>query len=265
MHATLSPPSARRRRQWAVCPWTLVVMLLLVVGTLIQACSDNNGSTGPRFECREQQGGVKVLAQCTGSPAPTTGFANTAADIKVQLGINPNSITPGTRAGVTAFVTNLTGLPLAGKSVQFSTDVGSLDQTVVPTNAQGQASTTLRVSANDVANAQGKTAATVTAFVDGAVGTGTVNFGPNSSLVIIPGTVTQSNTTTGASCQFTINFSASGGTPPYTFAAGIAANLAGTTYTATVNVGGTTSDTVTVTDSTGGTASSPVSLTCNHS
>jgi hypothetical protein len=265
MDARLSPPSARRRRPWVARPWTLVVLALLVVGTLIQACTDNNGSTGPRFGCQEQKGGVKVLTQCTGSPAPTTGFANTAADIKVQVGVNPNTITPGRRAGVTAFVTNLNGLPLAGKTVQFSTDVGSLDQTVVSTNAQGQASTTLSITPTDVANAQGKTSATVTAFVEGAVGTGLVNFGPNSTLVIIPGTVNQTNTATAGNCSFTINFSASGGTPPYTFAAGISGNLVGTTYTATPAIGAAVTDTVTVTDSTGGTASSPVSLTCNHS
>src|SRR5262245_52853375 len=215
MDAKLSSRSARRRRPWAVRPWTLLVLaLLLAVGTLIQACSDNNGSTGPKFECREQKGGVKVLTQCTGSPAPTTGFANTAADIKVLVGINPNTITPGQRAGVTASVTNLNGLPLAGRTVQFSTDVGQLDQTVVTTNAQGQASTTLRITATDVANATGKSAATVTAIVDGAVGIGTVNFGPNPTpapLTLSPPSVTLSQKQIGGFCDFNAQFTAAGG------------------------------------------------------
>lgn len=269
MDAKLSPPSARRPRPWAVRPWTLVVFgLLLMAGTLIQACSDNNGSTGPTFECREAKAGAssRTLAACTGSPAPTTGFSNTSAEIKVVVAINPNTITPGRRAGVTAIVTNLNGQPLAGKVVKFSTDVGTLDLVTVVTNGAGLASTTLSVTAVDVTNAQGKTSATVTAFVEGAFGTGIVNFGSPSTLVIIPGTVTQTNIAPsgGGGCVFAINFAASGGTPPYAFSAGIVANLTGTAYGVTVAVGGTVSDTVTVTDAAGATASAPISLTCNQ-
>jgi hypothetical protein len=242
MHATALGPVGRGLGSWRRRPGWLVA--LVVAATVAAGCSDNNGRMTP-------------------TSASTTGFADSAADIRVQLGVNPNSITPGRRAGVTAFVTNTRGLPLAGKTVQFSTDVGSLDRTVVTTNASGQASTTLSITPTDAINAQGQTSATVTAFVDGAVGTGTVNFGAPSTLVIIPGTVSQTNTTGGASCAFTVNFSASGGTPPFTFSAGIAANLVGTTYSTPVNVGGTVTDTVTVTDSVGATASAPVSLTCN--
>ena len=271
MDAKLSPPSARRRHPWAVRPWTLLVLaLLLVAGTLIQACSDNNGSTGPRFECREQKGGVKVLAQCTGSPAPTTGFANTAADIKVSLGINPASITPGQRAGVTAFVTNLNGLPLAGKNVQFSTDVGSLDQTVVQTNAQGQASTTIRISSDDVTNATGKSAATVTAFVDGAVGIGTVTFGANPTatppvaLTIAPPNASPIQLNSGGTCNFVIQFTASGGTPPYSFAAQTGTVDGTGKYTRSGVAAGSSNvpDSVTVTDSAGKTATATISLNC---
>jgi hypothetical protein len=257
----------------------VVLALLLAAGTLIQACSDNNGSTGPRFECREQKGGVKVLSQCTGSPAPTTGFANTSAEIKVQVGINPNSITPGTRAGVTAFVTNLNGLPLAGKSVQFSTDVGSLDTTVVPTNAQGQASTYLRVSAQDVTNS-GKSAATVTAFVDGAVGTGTVNFGGNpvpATLAISPTSIPLTEGPVAGTCStgpfanpINAQFTISGGVPPYTGTTTGSipgAALSGTGgYTAPTlgpkSSGFTVTDTVTVVDTAGASVTATVVISC---
>jgi hypothetical protein len=280
MDAKLSPPSARRRRPWAVRPWTLVVLaLLLVAGTLIQACTDNDHTTGPTFACNEKpvgrgagSGNARSLAACpqSGGPVPTTGFANTSAEIRVQVGINPNSITPGTRAGVTAFVTNLNGQPLAGKNVQFSTDVGSLDQTVVPTNAQGQASTTLRVTATDVANATGKTAATVTAFVEGASGQGTVTFGPNPTpapLTLTPPSVTLTQKQIAGVCSFTAQFTAAGGTPPLIFSSGIPGAVDGSgLYTRTganaVAQGTTIADTVTVTDSAGQTASATVSLTC---
>ena len=60
MDAKLSPPSVRHRRPSGVRPWTrLVLGLLLMAGTLIQACSDNNGSTGPTFACRENAVGAE--------------------------------------------------------------------------------------------------------------------------------------------------------------------------------------------------------------
>jgi hypothetical protein len=268
MDAKRSPLSVRRRRPWAVRPWTLAVFgLLLLAGTLIQACSDNNGSTGPTFECREAKAGAskKALAACTGSPAPTTGFANTSAEIKVVVGINPNAITPGTRAGVTAFVTNLNGQPLSGKMVQFSTDVGSLDKTVVVTNGAGQASTYLRVTATDITNSQGKTSATVTAFVDGASGTGIVNFGSPSTLSINPATVTQTIVNP-AGCTLSAAFSVSGGAPPYTFTAALGTVTGTGNYTSpAIPVGQVFNDTVTVTDSAGATASASIAVTCNAS
>jgi len=264
----------------------VVLGLLLVAGTLIQACSDNNGATGPRFECREEKGGVKVLSQCAGSPAPTTGFANTSAEIRIQVAVNPNSISPGQRAGITAFVGNLNGQPLAGKTVQFSTDVGSLDKTAVTTNAQGQASTTLRVSSDDVTNS-GKTAATVTAFVDGAVGQGTVNFGGNpvpptpAALLLSPPTIALIEGAAGPSpgtctsgpfgaAPFSAQFTASGGVPPYTFSTSGLVSGATVTgsgkYTApglgAKNGGFTVADTVTVVDTTGTAKSGTVVISC---
>jgi hypothetical protein len=269
MDARSSPPCGRHGRPWEVRPWTLVVFgLLLMTATLIQGCSDNDGTSGPKF---------------AGGPAATTGFANTAADIVVQLGINPNSITPGQRAGVTAFVTNRNGQSLGGKRVQFSTSLGSLDQTVVTTNAAGQASTTLRVSASDVANAGGATgSATVTAFVDGAIGTGVVSFGGNPvptalalnppSIPLTEGVGPAGDCTTGpfAAGSFSAQFTVSGGVPPYSFSA------AGAVPGATISSGGrytapglgrrprgfTTTDTVTVVDSTGTARTGTVVITC---
>lgn len=270
MDAKPSPPSGRRGRPRGARPWILVVGLMaLMAGTLIQACSDNNGTTGPRF---------------AGGPAASTGFANTAADIVVQLGINPNSITPGQRAGVTAFVTNRNGQSLGGKRVQFSTSVGSLDTTVGTTNSAGQFSTFLRVSPTDAANTPGGIA-TVTAFVEGAIGTGTVNFGANVQLVLIPDATTQSVAATidttlppdgignlcpsGSLGGFRVNFTVTGGVPPYTFrTAGGGTITSGGIYTASVVGGGPfatgffTQDVVTVIDSRGAQDTSTVRIEC---
>ncbi len=243
-------------------PWLLgLASLLLTIGGLIQACSDNKGPVGPRS-------------------AQTTGFANTAADIVVQVAINPNSITPGRRAGVTVLVTNVNGQPLAGKKVQLSTDVGSLDQNFGTTNAAGQFSTFIRISNEDAANAT-TTSATVTAFVEGASGTGIVNFGPNPTpvaLAIIPSSVERNfGANTGGppanQCDpfsVTVQFTVTGGTPPYTF------STTGSWPGATVNGSGlytgpnigpqavntSITDTVTVKDSTGTTASATLKVSC---
>lgn len=282
MDARRSPDRARRHRPWAVQPWTLVVLGLLLVAGILQACSDNNGSTGPTFECREQKGGVKVLAECTGSPAPTTGFANTSAEIRVQVAVNPNTITPGRRAGVTVIVTNLNGQPLAGKTVKFSTDVGSLDQVEGKTNAQGQVSTTLSITPTDAANAQGKTSATVTAFVEGAVGTATVNFGGASALTLIPTSATRNfgadagpgggapNDTCTTFGPVTVTFTVAGGVPPYSFSTsgafpGASVSSSGAYTTPNIGPVGINTevvDTVTVTDASGKTATATVNVKC---
>lgn len=282
MDSRLSLPRARRRGPWGARPWTLVVLgLLLVVGTLIQACSDNNGTTGPTFECQQQKGGVKVIAECAGSPAPTTGFANTSAEIRVQVGVNPNAITPGRRAGVTAFVTNLNGQPLAGRKVQFSTTVGTLDKTVVETNSAGQASTTLSITPVDAANS-GTTFATVTAFVDGALAEARVNYGAATALALIPTTVTRNfgaDTIGGVGLTFdtcstfgpvTVTFTVSGGVPPLKFSTSGAfpgaSVSSGGVYTAPnigpVGINTEVIDTVTVTDAIGNTATATVNVKC---
>jgi hypothetical protein len=228
-----------------------------VASIVALGCSDNNGRATP-------------------TSADTTGFANTSADIRIQVGINPSSITPGQRAGVTAFVTNLNGQPLAGKSVQFSTTVGSLDTVSGTTNSKGQFSTFLRVTQTDVTNCN-CTSGTVTAFVEGAQGTGTVNFGGAIVLVLNPPSVTKSfgsGQTVGGSCTiggFSTQFVASGGAPPYTFTVGGA--LGGTissTGLYTVPAAGvlaapfTGTDTVTVIDSEGHTATATVTISCTN-
>ena len=197
MDATLSPHSARRRRQWAVRPWTLVVLLLLVVGTLIQACSDNNGTTGPTLSCNEmpvKSGNIRTLSACTsgtpGTPAPTTGFANTSADILIRVQANPASTEPGRRVGIVVIVTNGaagasggSGQPLPGLRVQVNTSTnagtafGQVDAPTGITDSNGIYTTTMLVRCSDaglterkVSVAEGTAATTITvdAFVNGA-------------------------------------------------------------------------------------------------
>jgi Calx-beta domain len=137
--------------------WCLAVVLL--AGLLSQACSDNKGPAGPTFGSGQ------------------TGTADTAADIRVQVAVNPNTIRLGQRAGITVLATNTNGRPLQGRHVQVSTTVGRLDRVDGFTDAAGKFVTFLTITDADARNAAGLTEAEVTAFVEGAVGTADVNFG----------------------------------------------------------------------------------------
>ena len=62
----------------------MVLALLLVAGTLIQACTDNSNTTGPSFSCNENpiergagSGSVRSLAACpqSGGKVPVVGDA----------------------------------------------------------------------------------------------------------------------------------------------------------------------------------------------
>lgn len=83
-------------------------------------------------------------------------------EITIRDAVNSLDLTPNTTsierqdAGDTvellAIVRNAQGNPVQSISVTFTSERGSLSQVSVPTNSQGQASTTLTVTANDVIN-----------------------------------------------------------------------------------------------------------------
>ncbi len=271
MDATPTLRAMTSRRYRGGRPWTLAI-LLSVAALLIQACSDNSGPAGPSFQCTEARTAQTrtVSAAATCGPAPSTGHADTAGQIRVQVGVNPNTIEIGRRAGVTVFVTNTNGLPLPDKLVQLSPDVGTLDVTVGRTNAQGQFSSSLRIAATDTT--AGKTSATVTAFVEGAVGNAVVNFAANPVLSVSPGDTTQA-VTGASSCLvggFSVQFTVSGGVPPYTFT--VTGTLPGDSITQsglysvgtfTIPIGSNVADVVTVTDSQGNQVSRQILITCS--
>src|SRR5262245_38506341 len=178
MDAKLSPHSPRQRRPRAICPWTLVVLaLLLAAGTLIQACSDNNGTTGPTFSCNESPsgrgaGGVRALAACpqTGGPVPVVGNVGNGLNAVVQ--VNPGVIDIGRRASVIVIVTSapapgLVGAGIPGRTVRLAASGGSLDATSGTTDANGVFATTMIVPCGSTAGG-GK----VTAIVEGVGSSG---------------------------------------------------------------------------------------------
>jgi hypothetical protein len=134
-----------------------------MAGTLIQACSDNNGSTGPTFACREGKAGTSVKAfnaSCTASPAPVTGIADSNQDVGIIVQASPASTEPGRRVsiivivtngatGVTPGVTGGSGHPLAGVPVFIIASAGVVDGPSGTTNSQGLYTTTLFVRCED--------------------------------------------------------------------------------------------------------------------
>jgi hypothetical protein len=163
-----------------VRPWTLTVLgLLLMAGTMLQACSDNNGNTGPVFECREQKGGVKVLAQCTAGPAPVTGdgIGGPGGTVFVQVTVNPGTIDRGRRATVLTIVSNLNGFPLPGRRVFLAPSVGRLDATSGVTNSAGLFSTSLFIPCEVAPD----TAVTISAVVDGVTATADLTVAPGQT------------------------------------------------------------------------------------
>lgn len=139
MDAKLSTPSTRHRGPGGVRPWTRRALgLLFAAGMLIQACSDNNGSTGPTFACRQGtltesqagSGSARLAETCTATPAPIVGDANSGAvgGITVTVAVSPGTVDIGRRASVIVVATNKNGVRLSGThQVIVTTSVGSID------------------------------------------------------------------------------------------------------------------------------------------
>jgi hypothetical protein len=132
----------------------LLALLLLVGGALVQACTNQTSGGGPSF------------------PAGQTGTADFPEAIIVRVGVNANAIELNRKAGITVLVTNFNGHPLEGRHVQMSTTFGRLDQVDGFTDVDGKFVTFLFCDPDS-----GAGSATVTAFVQGAVGQNTVTCG----------------------------------------------------------------------------------------
>jgi hypothetical protein len=228
------------------CHAFLVLSVLALVVVFAQACSDNKGPAGPTFG------------------AGQTGTADTVAQIVVQVAINPNTIELGRRAGITVLVTNTNGRPLEGRHVQLSTNVGSLDVVDGFTDAAGKFVSAIRITEQDAANAAGLVQATVTAFVEGAIGTGTVNFGTGTLLTINPTAINLGTlVNVGGVCTATRSFTISGGIPPYDVSVQApGASATGSQYRITANIG-PIADTIRVVDSAGAVVTAVVTGTCS--
>jgi hypothetical protein len=171
------PPGSIRTRLW-IAAW------LIAAGLLVQSCSDNSGPAGPSFQ--------------NGQTVPVTGTAPTTTQIVVQVVANPSSTEPGRRVNATVIVTNVNGLPLAGRQVTvFTTAGGTVDNPVGTTDANGTYTTTVIVRCADtgIVGPPGTTTGTpvktvvISAIVEGkvAIVTATVTVTPTSDNAPCPG------------------------------------------------------------------------------
>jgi hypothetical protein len=227
----------------------LILCGLALLSVLVQACSDNKGPAGPSFG--------------TGG-AGQVGHADFPEQIRVDVGINPNTIELGRQAGVTVLVTNTNGRALPNKHVQLSTTVGTLNRVDGFTDPGGKFVAFLRITEQDAANAAGLVQAVVTAFVEGAVGTGTVNFGGTPALTVNPAAINLGALqNVGGFCTATRSITIFGGVPPYEVSTtGPGSSVSGGTYRVTAPIGAIT-DTIRVADSQGVIATVAVTGTCN--
>jgi hypothetical protein len=183
MDAKTSPPSMRRRRPWAVHPWTFAVLaLLLVAGTLIQACTDNSNTSGPSFSCNENpiergagSGSVRSLAACpqSGGKVPVVGDAvgGPAGTLVVTVIVSPAVIDRGRRGSVLVNVTNAHGIGVPGRTVVL-TSSGNLDATSGTTDQNGIFTTTMLVPCDIPPAVPPAVSGSVSATVDGVTSVG---------------------------------------------------------------------------------------------
>src|SRR5829696_1990311 len=129
----------------------------------------------------------------TNGTGPVRIFVGAAAVGRVAVNATPATISSGGSSTITASVFDVNGSALSGAQVSFSTDAGTLGSTIVSTNSDGVATTSLTTSQS----------ATITASVGatasgGGTGTGTttptgqssgqakVTVVPNTTVTITP-------------------------------------------------------------------------------
>lgn len=142
-----------------------------------EATTDINGRVAVKFMAGGANGTATITASSGGATTGTNGAVKiavgTAAVGRITLSANPATITcGGGTAVIIANVVDTNGNPLVGVPVNFSTTGGSLASSLVMTDANGNATTSLTTAVE----------ATVTANVGAATG-GTGTTSGNSATV----------------------------------------------------------------------------------
>lgn len=261
-----------------------------------EARTDISGRAVVKFRASGVNGNATIVASSGGATTGTTGAikiaVGTAAVGSVRLGANPATVSGnGGVSTITAGVVDINGNALASAPVSFSTTAGALGSSLVNTDANGIASTTLTTSVQATVTATVGVQAPPTGGTDGT-GTGgttsgqasatvTVNVNPLPTVSITPpsGTLTADSP-----IVFTITVSPGANSTAQikevivNFGDGKSVNLGAVSGTTTVSHeydDGTFTVRVTATDTLGGVTSAatvivvqpqpPLGVTINHS
>jgi PKD repeat protein len=165
-----------------------------------------NGVATVQFLGNGQSGKATVRAVSGGATSdPIELSVGAAAAGRVVVTANPNQVTAGSPALITAIVTDVSSNPLSGVLVSFSTDFGTLSSSVNSTGSNGQAQAILTTTRD----------ATVTATVGtGTATTGTVKVTVNTTPEIAI-TTTTTNPTEGQPVTFAVALSGTGTTESF--------------------------------------------------
>lgn len=244
----------------AVQNGTLVTFTTTVGRISPSEARTKNGQVDVTFSGNGQSGEAEIRANSGGATTkdPLKIKVGGAAVARIQLTASPGSVSSGGGSSqITAIVTDANGNPLTSIAVNFSTDAGTLSNSTVSTDSNGQVRTTLTTSRD----------ATVTATT-GAGSTGSGVTGTVKVTVLSQPTVSitsSSAPSAGSATTFTVtaNPAANSGAViqdvRVDFGDGSSVALGATTGSVSVQhvyqSSGTFTATVTARDSNGGTAS----------
>ena len=159
-----------------------------------------NGKATTTFRASGASGTAKIGAVSGGAKATEVEVRiGGAAAESVTLRAEPSSVsTNGGTVSVVAVVADASGNPLPGTPVVFSTDQGVLGSNSVPTDANGEARTTLTTNRTAIVKARvGTKEGQIT--ISAATGpSASISFQPANPLVGVPVTFTVTPTTPGA-------------------------------------------------------------------
>ena len=126
----------------------------------------HNGQVTVRLVTSNQSGMATITAYSGGTSAQKDIKVGSAAAAHVTVSATPQNLgSSGGASQVAAVVTDDTGRTIAGVPVTFTTDNGTLSQSVVTTDGSGRATTTLTTGTTATVSAQAGSLAVVTTKV----------------------------------------------------------------------------------------------------
>lgn len=172
-----------------------------------------NGVATTQFIANGQSGVAEIRATSGAAKPDTTSplklTVGGAAAARVLVTANPSRIPAGGSSAITATVSDANGNAISGVTIAFTTDTGTVSNTVALTNSSGQATTTLTTTKDATVTA------TVGAAGSSAVTPGTVKVTVTTLPEISIAVATGSSQVAGQIVTFTITVNAGSATDSF--------------------------------------------------